>query len=364
MENYTFKLNEANIEQELRCVICLTLPSEPLQCQGCDSIMCKECSKSMGSPLICPLRCKNPNYGKVKPKTMLLFDYLEIRCEKCFQSFKCLEFAKHERRCGRSSSIYYAPMIEENEIQEQPPLIKDQAKCERKSSIFLPFADLEVQEELRRALPFNASNLPKARTPKPKMKKKLKADPMPLNIPLVDDNHAIRVNEINQMNQPDQTVQIDKRSCPWYFGVTLIGFISLAVMWTAGFFGIKWLFFDSNLTFKWICVGSNLFEDNHDLCFFAVGQFSIGIIAIGQLAVGFITIAQLGIGLLFGVGLGIFGLGVTIGFLAVSFYVYVAFFGVAFYRAKYALGGLHSFYSLKTSKSCCVICVNIHSFSS
>jgi len=261
---------------------------------------------------------------------MLLFDHLEIRCEKCFESFKCLEFAKHEAKCGRKSSIF-ASIIAENEIQEQS-----------------------------RALPFHASSLLKARTPKPKMKKKLKADPTPLSTPLVGDNHAIQVYQDNHINQPSQavqespsqTVQIEQKSCGWYFWVTLIGFITLTIMWVVGFFGIKWIFLDSNLTFKWICIGNNLFEENQDLCFFSLGQFSIGIIAIGQLGVGVFTLAQAGIGLLFGVGQAIGGCGVTMGQLALSFYVYLAMVGAAFYRTKFALGGIHSFYSLKTSKSC------------
>ena len=351
MENYTFELNEANIEQELRCVICLSLPSEPLQCQGCDSIMCKECSNSMGSPFICPLRCKNPNYGKVKPKTMLLFNHLEIRCEKCFENLKCLEFAKHETRCGRSSST----MIDENEEQEQPPITKDEAKCERKSSISLPFADLEVQE-LRRTLPFNVSSIPNA-NPKRKRKKKVKTNPTPLDTPLVDENNTPQFNQnnhINQVNQPIQVVQIEQKSCSWYFTITFLGFIIFAMMWAVSFLGIKWLVFDSNLTFKWICVGNNLFEYNRDLCFFSLGRFSIGIIAIGQLGVGLFTLAQGGIGLLIGVGQGILGFGVTIGMVTASFHVYAAMLGIAFYRAKHVLCGIHFVYSLKTSESFCV----------
>ena len=183
MENITFKLNETNIEQELSCVVCLTLPSEPLQCQRCDSIMCKECSTSMGDRRKCPLRCKKPNYGKVKPKTMLLFDNLELRCEKCLKTFKCLKFAKHEAKCGRSSSIF-APSADKESIEQ--PVTK-------------PFDHYHMS---------NSQKKPS----KVMRKEKVETTPEPLHTPLIHDDNAIEII------QPDEVevVEKNKKSRLWY----------------------------------------------------------------------------------------------------------------------------------------------------
>ena len=352
MENYTFNLNEADVEQELRCVICLTLPSAPLQCQGCDSIMCKECSKSMGSPSNCPLRCKNPNYGKVKPKTMLLFDHLKLRCEKCWETFKCLEFAKHEAKCGRKSSIFASN--DDNESTEPPvtkPFDHYQKSNPRKQPAKMMRKKIaETSSEKPETKPFDPDQKSNSQKKSAKMmrKKTVETTPEPLQTPLIPDDDAIEII------QPDQVYEGERKSRQWYFSGLVIGLITLFMMWKFASTGIEMILFDSNLKFKWICKGYDSMdryeESIHDLCFFSYGGMGVGIIAFGQFAVGLISFCQVGIGLLFGVGQVIGGCGVTIGQAAASFYVYAGMVGVAFYRAKYAMG-VHFLYPFLFKKS-------------
>jgi len=316
MENITFKLNETNIEQELNCVVCLTLPSEPLQCQGCDSIMCKECSKSLGEQNKCPLRCQNPNYGKVKPKTMMLFDHLELRCEKCLKTFKCLEFAKHKPKCGRNSSIF--ALSADNETNESP-----------EQSVTKPFDHYRISNS-------------KKKPAKVMTKKTDETDPEPLYAPLILNDNDIQINQI------DQVIESENRSCDWYFLTFSTGLIAIIMIFLFGFHGINTIFIDSNLTFKWICIGNNLLENDRDLCFIAIGAIPIGIITIGLIGVGLFTFSLLGIGLLFGLGIGIGGCGLSVGMFSVSFYTY-ALFGMALYRMKKGVG-MHFLYALLFSK--------------
>jgi len=320
MENYTFNLNEADVEQELKCVICFNLPSEPLQCQGCDSIMCKECSKRMGSPFKCPLRCKNPNYGKVKPKTMLLFDHLTLRCEKCLKTFKYLESANHEVKCGRSSNIFASD--DDNESTEQPGT--------------KPFDQYQMSDSQKK--------LAKV------MRKKTVEATEPLQTPFISNDDIIEIF------RPHQVIERRQRSRQWYFYGLIIGLVTLFMMWKFASTCIKMIFLDSNLKFKWICQGYDSMdemEDIHDLCFISYGGFAVGIIALGQTAIGLFSFCQFGIGLLFGFGQVIGGCGVAIGQLAASFYVYAAMFGVAFYRAKYTVA-VNYLYALFFSKEYCV----------
>ena len=390
MENYTFNLNEADIEQELRCVICLTLPSAPLQCQGCDSIMCKECSKSMGSPFNCPLRCKNPNYGKVKPKTMLLFDHLKLRCEKCLETFKCLEFAKHKAKCGRKSSIF-ASNDDNESIEESTALPfhhyprsnprKKPAKMMKKKFVEAspgktgtnPFDHYQKSNSRRKPEEVNRKDsaettldpdvrelldyyIPDSQKKPAKMmrKKTVETTPEPLQTPLILDDDVIEII------QPDQVYEGERESleCQWSFSGLVIGLITLFMMWKIASTGIEMIFLDSNLKFKWICKGYDeveMYDGIHDLCFFSYGGLGVGIIAVGQFAVGLISFCQVGIGLLFGFGQAIGGCGVTIGQIAASFYVHAGMVGVAFYRAKYAMG-VHFLYPFLFNKSYCAQC--------
>jgi len=248
-------------------------------------------------------------------KRRLYFENKVFYCTKCFEGFKYPQFVQHEAKCGKRASLN------------------------------TPFDDMENQEEYT-PKPFDEYYASKSNSPEKSMGiTKFETASKQLGTPLMDHNHATRAD------QPSQATENNQRDCLWYFSVSIIGFVTLTIMWVVGFLGIKWIFFDSNLTFKWICIGNNLYEENHDLCFFSLGQFSIGIIAVGQLGVGFITIAQGGISLLFGVGQGLLGCGVTIGQFTVSCYAYAAMVGVAFYRVKHVLVGLHSLYSLKTLKS-------------
>ena len=317
MDNYTFNLDQKDIEEELSCVICLSLPTEaPLQCQGCDSIMCQECFKRLNNTRACPLRCQNPNYGKVKPKTMMLFDCLQIRCEKCSESVRSLQLSKHQETCGKSSDHF------SGNVNSEPSTA--------------PFDDYYAPTLHRESLQKSPAKPMKKKSQAPVISSRPMFAAPPLFTPLLSNNQS---GEVNQ--RPPMPPRI-------HFLVTLIGILSLLVLFKVAHSGLKNIFWDNKAEFHWLCIGNYKYDGSTGVCFVALGQYSVGIIAIGQFGVGFITIAQMGIGLLFGLGQAIAGCGVTIGMITISSYVKAAMFGVGLYRVQRVLLGVHSLYSLLT----------------
>ena len=304
METYTFSLDQKDIEKELNCVICLTLPTEvPFQCQDCDSIMCKNCFDMLNNKQACPFRCKNPKYERAKPKTMMLFDCLQVRCEKCFLNVKSLEIKMHQATCGKP--------LDSNKTFETTNHLIDET---------------------------NVSNSQK----QPSMTKKP-------GVPELEYAPPIQNYQFIEINQRPPRIP---RSRKWFFWLSLFGLVTLVVMGVITYLGLKIIFFDTNMEFQWVCVGALLFDDKPKICFLSLGQFSVGIIAIGQICVGIFTIAQCGIGLLFGFGMAIGGCGYSIAMMTIGCYVKAAMIGIGLYKVDKAILGVHCLYSLKTSKSC------------
>ena len=72
-----------NVLQSLECCICIELVKEPVECQGCQSIYCKECWEQLKiAGKGCVMRCKE----KVEKANKFLFDILKrlkLKCPIC-----------------------------------------------------------------------------------------------------------------------------------------------------------------------------------------------------------------------------------------------------------------------------------------
>ena len=105
------EFKELDILNELKCIICHNIPAFPLQCKGCDSIVCVRCTTLIGKKYKCPIRCKDQEYMEIKPKTRLLFDTVSVPCTACNNSVNLLELHNHYNKC-------------QNDITSQPIQIK------------------------------------------------------------------------------------------------------------------------------------------------------------------------------------------------------------------------------------------------
>jgi hypothetical protein len=86
------------IIKELKCIICYNLPVDPLQCQGCDTIICRSCTIKLGR-YKCPIRCTHQNINEIKPKTRLLYEGLTLKYRGCNAEIALLSFNKHLKIC-------------------------------------------------------------------------------------------------------------------------------------------------------------------------------------------------------------------------------------------------------------------------
>ena len=95
-----------NIKQEIKCIICLTLPPLiPFQCIGCDSIICKECLLKLDSKNNCPVYCSQQKYDRINPKTNLILESIMIECKTCKLIYDGLQYPIHEKRCENLNSV-------------------------------------------------------------------------------------------------------------------------------------------------------------------------------------------------------------------------------------------------------------------
>ena len=126
------------------------------------------------------------------------------------------------------------------------------------------------------------------------------------------------------LNLPKET----QKQVKIYFIVSLIVYVGLGAY-------ILYLFiarFMEVSQFKVACSGNNLLNGNsskHDLCLFALGRISFGLISLGQISFGLIAIGQVSLGLVT-VGQGSFSFIFSIAAqITVSIFIRYAQFGVA-----------------------------------
>ena len=77
-----------------------------------------------------------------------------------------------------------------------------------------------------------------------------------------------------------------------------------------------------------------------------MGQYVYGIITIGQFSVGLINISQIGIGMFFSAGQITASCGYAFGQFATGFYIPFCQLGIAFYRVRCGMFGIHYLFPL------------------
>ena len=84
-----------NIENSIICIICLDIIIDPMICNNCQTVYCKNCIEKWSKiDKRCPKRCINPIYQKCL-KIQKLLSKLTFNCEKCRNIINYDEIEKH-----------------------------------------------------------------------------------------------------------------------------------------------------------------------------------------------------------------------------------------------------------------------------
>jgi hypothetical protein len=94
-ENYVVKDATYNeIEDSIKCLICMDIIIDPMMCTKCKSVFCKNCiEKWHRKNRSCPIKCKS-SYEKCKEKAELL-SKLQFECKKCKNIINYDEMSMH-----------------------------------------------------------------------------------------------------------------------------------------------------------------------------------------------------------------------------------------------------------------------------
>ena len=258
-ENLKVEYTKEDILNELRCIICSTVPSDPKQCIGCDSIICEKCILSSTSSLFkCPFRCKNPEYGNIKPKTRFLFERVFLNCEICMEKIKSLNYKNHLKKCGKNTE----------------------------TDLILPISNSMINADLMS----------------------------------VESKISEIQFDIEQNYQPIPNIQlpiIPKRSKSEMMVIIITGIILLVIQIFLVYVSLKILLFDKINGVKVFCYKD--FELY--ICIFALGVSPTGVFTLGFIGVGIFGVNLIGITFLFGIGQFVAGIGyIPIGQFVLSFY--------------------------------------------
>ena len=102
--------NEAykSLGKSIICPICIDIIIDPMKCEKCNNIFCKQCLESWSRvDKRCPNRCQNPNYKKSSEKEEL-FSQLNFKCKKCQKIIKYSEMKRHYYlKCGTEKNRTY-----------------------------------------------------------------------------------------------------------------------------------------------------------------------------------------------------------------------------------------------------------------
>ena len=96
MKKYEFITDDCIIEDEtylkskntLKCSICKKILKNPMQCNNCQRVFCKECMKIILKEK-CPNGCKKPNYRANEDKLVML-SLLKFLCNNCKEEIRMM----------------------------------------------------------------------------------------------------------------------------------------------------------------------------------------------------------------------------------------------------------------------------------
>jgi len=283
------EFKEIDVLNELKCIICHNIPSFPLQCKGCDSIICIRCTRLMGKKYKCPIRCKDQEYIDIKPKTRLLFDTVYLPCSVCNNSVNLLELHNHNKKCKNDS-------------------IKNNIVCQ--SFHLKTESDVIISIDMT-----NKSELIK-------QKKKIQTTPI-------------------------------LRDTQWFFKAWLVGIFSFLILLFTSYLAFNMIFLNNNGNIKYICVAENMYSISglDDICIFSFGFISFGVFSFGLISVGLFSCGIAVIGIFSGIGLAVVSFGIVpYSKVAVGAYIMKTQIGLALIKIEKAICGLHCFYSLYTKE--------------
>ena len=304
----------SSYKKKLLCIRCHHLPLDPMQCQNCDCMICRNCFKKSRDDVKCPKRtgCNHAQFEEVKDMSKVMLQDLKIRCKICKKTIIWNEVQKHENDCiVRGTTENNFPelnhQIPANAIEfthSEPLFINSTNGLNDKQESICTFSEENIQKDSIRTLSA----------------------------------------ELNLYGDPKQT-NINK------IRAYIIGTLILSIMGCSFFFVMRYIFLKENAQFYWVCIGQIAGID--DICLFSFGQFAIGIIAIGQVAIGIFSLSQVNIGLLFGIGQLSIGMGFNagLGFACGSYSVGV--FALGLYKIRGL--GYQCIDALKNNKSGCTI---------
>jgi E3 ubiquitin-protein ligase NRDP1 len=88
------------LKDSLICGICLEIPIDPMECDNCRKLFCKDCiSKWQKS---CPFQCPGPM--RMRPSSHILKEFiqiLEIQCHYCEELVLFSQINHHEEWCKK-----------------------------------------------------------------------------------------------------------------------------------------------------------------------------------------------------------------------------------------------------------------------
>ena len=93
-------------EDLIICSICGNILIEPMICNNCQTVICKECQEEWGRKSNeCPNRCKNPKYQKCLDISNLL-SKLKFFCPICEEAINYDNIKEHSLiKCQRKNNI-------------------------------------------------------------------------------------------------------------------------------------------------------------------------------------------------------------------------------------------------------------------
>ena len=277
----------------LLCFRCNYLPLDPIQCQNCDSIICRKCFEESESDIKCPKRvdCAHTEFAQIKTISRVMLEDLKVRCKICKKIMGWDEVSEHANYCITSETT-----ADDNFSDFNKHMFENNIELTQSQPLFIKNNNHKISIE------------PEEHT----------------------ENGTL--NTLRTSSTENQLEKNSKQNNRRKFVAYLIGSLIVCIMASSFLVAMKFIFFKDNAQFRWLCADSIAGLD--DICLLSVGHVAIGIIAIGQVAIGIISISHANIGLLFGIGQVSIGIGFNAGLGFVCGYYSAGVFALGLYKVK------------------------------
>eukprot|EP00347_Sterkiella_histriomuscorum_P002873 403366466 len=160
---YVKASGEENVEDHFICTVCTGVIYDPLECEICSHMFCKECIDKYESK--CPNTCENAKFQKIHRIFKSDLEKLSFKCQnypRCNVQVKYDEYRQHYDQCIVES---YPEIIEE--LQEENKKITEKSQNQEKEieEYKQRIADLEqVLEESQKSISRDGNNQEELKT--------------------------------------------------------------------------------------------------------------------------------------------------------------------------------------------------------